>query len=101
MGFNLSNPFDSLSFFSLDKSDEDENLPSMEALEISQKNNVQSISTYFGGEEEEEEDIPDMAEYEEPDSVIDPVRGYSFLCWFHRYLTCNNALMILYIYYAS
>ncbi|KAJ4706573.1 Autophagy-related protein 3 [Melia azedarach] len=55
-----------------DKSDEDENLPSMEALEISQKNNVQSISTYFGGEEEEEEDIPDMAEYEEPDSVIDP-----------------------------
>ncbi|KAH9647810.1 Autophagy-related protein 3 [Citrus sinensis] len=51
--------------------DEDDNLPSMEAVEISKNNNVRAISTYFGGEEEEEEDIPDMAEYNEPDSIIE------------------------------
>ncbi|KAL0298373.1 UNVERIFIED_CONTAM: Autophagy-related protein 3 [Sesamum radiatum] len=39
------------------KDDEDENLPSMETLDISKKNTIQSISSYFGGEEEEE--IPD------------------------------------------
>lgn len=55
-------------------------MPSMEAVEISKNNNVRAISTYFGGEEEEEEDIPDMAEYNEPDSIIenetDPVCCY-------------------------
>ncbi|GAA0180388.1 ubiquitin-protein ligase [Lithospermum erythrorhizon] len=51
------------------KSDEEEDLPSMEALEISKKNTIQSISSYFGGEEEE--DIPDMAEFEESDNVIE------------------------------
>lgn len=63
--------------FSLDKLDDDDNLPSMEALEISRNNTVQSISNHFGGEEEEE-DIPDMSEYEEPNSLIeaDPVSHY-------------------------
>ncbi|CAK9135136.1 unnamed protein product [Ilex paraguariensis] len=51
------------------KSDEVENLPSMETLEISTKSTIQPISSYFGGEEEE--DIPDMAEYEEPDNLIE------------------------------
>ncbi|KAF5456908.1 hypothetical protein F2P56_026329 [Juglans regia] len=55
------------------KHDEDDDLPSMETLEISQKNPIRSIPSYFGGEEEE--DIPDMAEYDEPDNLIetDPV----------------------------
>lgn len=55
------------------KNDEDENLPSMETLEISKNNTIQSISSYFGGEEEEE--IPDMAEFEEADNLVenDPV----------------------------
>lgn len=60
--------------FCLDnKHEEEENLPSMETLEISKKNTIQSIASHFGGEEEE--DIPDMAEYEEPDNLIetDPV----------------------------
>ncbi|OVA03836.1 Autophagy-related protein 3 [Macleaya cordata] len=48
---------------------DEENLPSMETLEISSKNTIQSISSYFGGDEEE--DIPDMAEYEEPDNLIE------------------------------
>ncbi|KAI3471034.1 hypothetical protein Pfo_027697 [Paulownia fortunei] len=49
------------------KNDEDENLPSMETLEVSKKNTIQSISSYFGGEEEEE--IPDMEEFEEADNL--------------------------------
>lgn len=51
--------------------DEDDNLPSMEALEISKNSNVRAISTYFGGQEDEDDDIPDMAEYNEPDSIIE------------------------------
>ncbi|KAL3714082.1 hypothetical protein ACJRO7_006083 [Eucalyptus globulus] len=51
------------------KGDEEDNLPSMESLEIGKKNPIQSIPTYFGGEEEE--DIPDMAEYEDPDNLIE------------------------------
>ncbi|XP_041018673.1 autophagy-related protein 3 isoform X4 [Juglans microcarpa x Juglans regia] len=51
------------------KHDEDDDLPSMETLEISQKNPIRSIPSYFGGEEEE--DIPDMAEYDEPDNLIE------------------------------
>lgn len=48
-------------------------MPSMEALEISKKNHIQSIPSYFGGEEEE--DIPDMTDYEDPNNLIetDPV----------------------------
>lgn len=48
---------------------EEENLPSMETLEISKNNTIQSISSHFGGEEEE--DIPDMEEYEDPDNLIE------------------------------
>ncbi|RAL52245.1 hypothetical protein DM860_016094 [Cuscuta australis] len=55
------------------KTDEDVNVPSIEALVISKENTVQSISTYFGGDEEE--DIPDMGEFEDTDNLIesDPV----------------------------
>ncbi|XP_043813796.1 autophagy-related protein 3 isoform X2 [Manihot esculenta] len=51
------------------KGDEDDNVPSMEALEISKKNHIQSIPSYFGGEEEE--DIPDMTDYEDPNNLIE------------------------------
>ncbi|KAL7146564.1 hypothetical protein ABFS83_06G050100 [Erythranthe nasuta] len=51
------------------KNDEDENLPSMETLEISKKDTIQPIPSYFG--EEEEEDIPDMAEFEDADNLIE------------------------------
>ncbi|KAL0292992.1 UNVERIFIED_CONTAM: Autophagy-related protein 3 [Sesamum calycinum] len=51
------------------KDDEDENLPSMETLDISKKNTIQSISSYFGGEEEEE--IPDMEELEDKDNLVE------------------------------
>ncbi|KAM3309131.1 autophagy-related protein 3 isoform X1 [Capsicum chacoense] len=48
---------------------EDESLPSIDTLEINKKNTIQSIPSYFGGEEEE--DIPDMGEYEEADNLIE------------------------------
>uniref|UniRef100_A0A7N0RFJ5 Autophagy-related protein 3 n=2 Tax=Kalanchoe fedtschenkoi TaxID=63787 RepID=A0A7N0RFJ5_KALFE len=51
------------------KSDEDENLPSMDTLEISSNKPIQSISSYFGGDDDE--DIPDMADYQEPDNLIE------------------------------
>ncbi|KAK7263854.1 hypothetical protein RJT34_31451 [Clitoria ternatea] len=50
-------------------SDEDENLPSMESLEISKRSAIKQISSYMGAEEDE--DIPDMAEFEETDNVIE------------------------------
>ncbi|MBA0796419.1 hypothetical protein Gohar_007189 [Gossypium harknessii] len=52
-----------------DKSDVEENLPSMETLEIRQ-NAVRSIPSYFGVGEDEE-DIPDMADYEEADNLVE------------------------------
>ncbi|CAM8985018.1 unnamed protein product [Rhodiola kirilowii] len=51
------------------KSDEDENLPSMDTLEISNNKPIHSISSYFGGGDDE--DIPDMADYQEPDNLIE------------------------------
>ncbi|KAF8008649.1 hypothetical protein BT93_K2345 [Corymbia citriodora subsp. variegata] len=36
------------------KGDEEDNLPSMDSLEIGEKNPIQSIPSYFGGEEEED-----------------------------------------------
>lgn len=59
--------------FATDKGNEEENLPSMDALDINERNAIQSIPTYFGGEEEE--DIPDMEEIDEADNVVenDPV----------------------------
>lgn len=53
-----------------DRNDVEENLPSMETLEIKQNETVRSIPSYFGGGEDEE-DIPDMADYEEADNVIE------------------------------
>ncbi|GLT39596.1 hypothetical protein SLE2022_177690 [Rubroshorea leprosula] len=52
-----------------DKNDVEENLPSMESLEISKNKTVKAIPSYFGGDDEE--DIPDMADYEEADNVIE------------------------------
>jgi len=45
----------------------------MDALDINEKNTIQSIPTYFGGEEDD--DIPDMEEFDEADNVVenDPV----------------------------
>ncbi|KAJ1426525.1 Autophagy-related protein 3, N-terminal [Sesbania bispinosa] len=51
------------------KSDEDDNLPSMESLEISKKSPIKQIPSYMGVEDDE--DIPDMAEFEETDNVIE------------------------------
>ncbi|KAL5728404.1 E2-like enzyme [Ranunculus cassubicifolius] len=48
---------------------DEEDFPSMETLEISKNKTIQSIPSYFGGEEEE--DIPDMLEYEESDNLVD------------------------------
>lgn len=49
---------------------DEESLPSLETLDIGKKkSNIQSINSYFGGEDEE--NIPDMAEYEEPDNLIE------------------------------
>ncbi|XP_028753493.1 autophagy-related protein 3 isoform X1 [Neltuma alba] len=50
------------------KSDEDENLPSMESLEISKKDSVKPISSNRGVDEDD--DIPDMEEFEEADNII-------------------------------
>ncbi|KAF1884026.1 hypothetical protein Lal_00012986 [Lupinus albus] len=51
------------------KFDEDENLPTMESLEISKKSSIKQISSYMGGDEED--DIPDMTEFEETDNIIE------------------------------
>ncbi|KAK9127963.1 hypothetical protein Syun_016760 [Stephania yunnanensis] len=48
---------------------DEENLPSMETLDISKNKTIQSIPSYFGGEEEE--DIPDIGDYNEPDNLIE------------------------------
>lgn len=54
-------------------------MPSIEALEISKK---------IRGEEEE--DIPDMGEYEEADNLIetDPVRSCLYLCVYFSFKIC-------------
>lgn len=48
--------------------DEDESLPTIENLDIKKNGVIQSISSYFGGDEE---DIPDMEEYQEADNLIE------------------------------
>ncbi|CAL4923816.1 unnamed protein product [Urochloa decumbens] len=48
--------------------DEEEDIPSMDTLDIGKSDGIKSIPTYFSGgkkEEEEEEDIPDMDTYED------------------------------------
>jgi hypothetical protein len=57
------------SFLFKDKSVEAEDLPSMETLEISKNKNVKSTPSGF--DDQDEEDIPDMADYEEPDNLIE------------------------------
>lgn len=51
----------------------------MESLETTESKPIQSISSYFGGEED---DIPDMTDYEGQDNVIesDPVSGSCLYC---------------------
>ncbi|XP_058745770.1 autophagy-related protein 3-like [Vicia villosa] len=51
------------------KSDEDENFPSMESLEISEKSSIKPVSSSLEGEDDE--DIPDMAEFTEYDNIIE------------------------------
>ncbi|KAG6418493.1 hypothetical protein SASPL_120697 [Salvia splendens] len=52
-----------------EKTDDNDNVPSMETLEISKKNTtIQSIPSYFVGEED---DIPDMEEFDEADNVVE------------------------------
>lgn len=64
---------------------EEENLPSMDALEISKgnKGGIKSIPSYFGGEDDD--DIPDMENFEDSDNIFesDPVM---FLCIFNLFL---------------
>ncbi|XP_019192073.1 PREDICTED: autophagy-related protein 3 [Ipomoea nil] len=55
------------------KKEEDDDLPSIETLEISKKNAIQSIPSYFGGDEEE--DIPDMGDFEDADNLIESDPG--------------------------
>ncbi|KAK1307382.1 Autophagy-related protein 3 [Acorus calamus] len=45
------------------KQREEEDLPSIETLEIGKSRTIQAIPSYFGGEQED--DIPDMSEYED------------------------------------
>lgn len=52
------------------KLDEDENLPAMDTLEISPKKPIQSIPSYFGGDDDDE-DIPDMSDYLEHDNLVE------------------------------
>ncbi|KGN46507.1 autophagy-related protein 3 [Cucumis sativus] len=51
-----------------EKRDEEENLPSLETLEISRTKVVKSIPNYFGGEDED--DVPDLDDIEETDNVV-------------------------------
>ncbi|KAL9296043.1 hypothetical protein ACSQ67_021939 [Phaseolus vulgaris] len=55
--------------FQENKSDEDDNLPSMESLEISKKSSIKRISSYMGPEDDE--DIPDMAEFDDNCNLIE------------------------------
>ncbi|KAJ3681840.1 hypothetical protein LUZ60_014413 [Juncus effusus] len=52
--------------------EEEENLPSMDTLDINKKNEkggIKSITTYFG--REEEEDIPDMDDFQDSDNLLE------------------------------
>lgn len=65
----------------MSENNQEEDLPSMDALEISKENKggIKSIPTYFGGEEDD--DIPDMEGFEESDNLAeaDPVNVPPFL----------------------
>lgn len=66
-------------FHAEEKRDEEENLPSLETLEISRTKVVKSIPNYFGGEDED--DVPDLDDIEETDNVVgtDPVCKLNFM----------------------
>lgn len=66
----------------------------MDALDINEKRGIRSIPTYFGAEEEEEDDIPDMEEFDEADNVVenDPVSFFSFFVT----ISCDFQLTNLY-----
>lgn len=51
------------------KHDEEENLPSMDTQEFSRGSVIRSIPTYFGGVEED--DIPDIADFDESDNLVE------------------------------
>ncbi|XP_027908682.1 autophagy-related protein 3 isoform X1 [Vigna unguiculata] len=51
------------------KSEEDDNLPSMEGLEISKKSSIKQIPSYMGAEDDE--DIPDMADFDDNCNVVE------------------------------
>ncbi|XP_050156643.1 autophagy-related protein 3-like isoform X7 [Malus sylvestris] len=55
-----------------DRSGEEENLPAIESLEISKNRDVKSVPSHVGAEDED--DIPNMADFEEADNIeFDPV----------------------------
>ncbi|KAM1252240.1 hypothetical protein FF1_040356 [Malus domestica] len=54
-----------------DRSGEEENLPAIESLEISKNRDVKSVPSHVGAEDED--DIPNMADFEEADNIeFDP-----------------------------
>jgi len=61
----------------------------MDALDINEKNTIQSIPTYFGGEEDD--DIPDMEEFDEADNVVenDPVSFIFFTLSHYPICLCS------------
>ena len=74
------------------KSDDNENLPSMDTLEISKKNTIQSFPSYFGGEDED--NIPEMDELEDVDNLIetDPVsfsQGHFYISAYVLFFWCK------------
>lgn len=59
----------------------------MDALDINEKSGIRSIPTYFGAGDDDD-DIPDMEEFDESDNVVenDPV-SFFFLFILRYYLT--------------
>ncbi|XP_050156637.1 autophagy-related protein 3-like isoform X1 [Malus sylvestris] len=61
-----------------DRSGEEENLPAIESLEISKNRDVKSVPSHVGAEDED--DIPNMADFEEADNIeFDPVQHFPHL----------------------
>ncbi|XP_050156642.1 autophagy-related protein 3-like isoform X6 [Malus sylvestris] len=57
-----------------DRSGEEENLPAIESLEISKNRDVKSVPSHVGAEDED--DIPNMADFEEADNIEFDPRTY-------------------------
>lgn len=66
------------------KNEEEDDLPSMETLEISKGRAIQSIPSYFGGEEED--DIPDMADFDDSGNLVEPDDPVCFLVFLLMFL---------------